>query len=282
MTHNLEGQKKYITQMNEKIMQYTSKKTRLDVGGKIFSCSIETLCKEESFFSAMFSGRHTLEVDKFDGSYFIDRNPFYFEIILDYLRTGKVNLDRLSSEDMLELIEEVDFYQIQSLKTLLVPQFTWLNGTDTLTKTGSNLWDYIGISSETYSSGVHNFLIKINYCHTDRSGFVLGIYGDPDIGPGMYQSICGIGLNASTFSSFQLLDQNKLRATNIFDMILDCDNKTIQLLSEGVLLGRGSFNDMLNRFGSVGIAVFLYYIGNSITITKKGPGFRSKKDQDLD
>lgn len=32
------------------------------------------------------SGRFKLEKDEEDGSYFIDRSPEYFEIILDYLR----------------------------------------------------------------------------------------------------------------------------------------------------------------------------------------------------
>jgi len=219
----------------------------------------------------MFSGRYTLEEDKFDGSYFIDRNPFYFEYIIDYFRTGKIKLERLSDNEMVELMEEIDFYQIESLKKLIEEEpFTWENGLGTVAKTTTvNQWDFVAKSSKLYHNGVHKFNIKINFCHTDRSGFVLGVYGDPNIGPGMYGSVCGFGLNASAFSNMQLVEQNKIRSQNAFDMILDCDERIFQIFNDDILIGRGNINDMMNRYGSVRIGVFFYYIGNSITITSK-------------
>lgn len=50
-----------------------------------------------------------------DGSYFIDRNPKLFAIILEYLRTGKLYVKHLDSEQLIALKEELDYYQIPAL-----------------------------------------------------------------------------------------------------------------------------------------------------------------------
>jgi len=271
LNEDLDEKKKSFEKTCEKIHQFTTKKVRLDVGGKIFSCSLDILCREDNFFCSMFSGRFQLEQDQFDGSYFIDRSPFYFEYILDYLRSGKIKIDRLTDVELKELIEEADFYQIISLKALLEDArdpFKWDNGLNTIVKTSSNQWDFIAKSTECYCTGIHKFNIKINQCHMDRSGFVLGVFGDSNIGPGMYGSICGFGLNATTFSSFQLFEPTIIRSSNNYEMIINCEKKKVLVFSENLLCGRGNINEMMNRFGYVRIAVFLYYTGNSITITK--------------
>jgi len=175
LNEDLDEKKKSFEKTCEKIHQFTTKKVRLDVGGKIFSCSLDILCREDNFFCSMFSGRFQLEQDQFDGSYFIDRSPFYFEYILDFLRNGKVKIDRLTDVELKELIEEADFYQIISLKALLEDArdpFKWDNGLNTIVKTSSNQWDFIAKSTECYCTGIHKFNIKINQCHMDRSGFV--------------------------------------------------------------------------------------------------------------
>ena len=61
----------------------------------------------------MFSGHFKLEKDDEDGSYFIDRNPYYFEVILDFLRTKTIKLSKFSDEELEELIAEAQFYQIK-------------------------------------------------------------------------------------------------------------------------------------------------------------------------
>uniref|UniRef100_A0A6B2LEM1 BTB domain-containing protein n=1 Tax=Arcella intermedia TaxID=1963864 RepID=A0A6B2LEM1_9EUKA len=90
----------------------------MDVGGKIFCVSLKTLVREECFFSAMFSGKFKLEQDKEDGSYFVDRSPYFFEYILDFMRTGKLS-HRIRSDEMEEFKDEVMFYQIPSLLKVL-------------------------------------------------------------------------------------------------------------------------------------------------------------------
>ena len=54
------------------------KTVKLNVGGKIFKTSLETLCKDpRSMLAAMFSGRFELKPDE-DGAYFIDRDGKLF------------------------------------------------------------------------------------------------------------------------------------------------------------------------------------------------------------
>jgi len=96
----------------EKLMQEhaaaATNKIVLDIGGQRFATSKTTLLAfRGSFFDAMLSsGKWQPDAD---GTYFIDRNPELFPIILDFLRMGKVNLKKYVMED---LEAELDFYQI--------------------------------------------------------------------------------------------------------------------------------------------------------------------------
>jgi hypothetical protein len=65
-------------------------KVILDVGGKRYSTSVETLTREKNtFFTALFSKQWKLERDPDDKSIFIDRDGKLFQHILAYFRTGK-------------------------------------------------------------------------------------------------------------------------------------------------------------------------------------------------
>ena len=56
-------------------------KVKLDVGGEIFSASVETLTREKNtFFTALFSKQWELECDPDDKSIFIDRNGKLFTL----------------------------------------------------------------------------------------------------------------------------------------------------------------------------------------------------------
>jgi len=57
----------------------------------------------------MLSGRVSSPKDS-NGYYFVDRNPKYFEPILDYLRTGEWSCPPYLSEE--HLLKEADFYMI--------------------------------------------------------------------------------------------------------------------------------------------------------------------------
>eukprot|EP01080_Neovahlkampfia_damariscottae_P006838 gene6838-11000_t len=86
----------------------------LNVGGKYFTTSIETIqTDEDSMLYAMFSGKYPLQVDK-TGKVFIDRDDTHFRKILNYLRTG-VLITPLSSIDAKELLLEAEFYNLKNL-----------------------------------------------------------------------------------------------------------------------------------------------------------------------
>jgi hypothetical protein len=48
-----------------------------------------------------------------DGSYFIDRSPTHFELIMDYLRTGELCKKRLTKWDIEDLEKELDYYLLE-------------------------------------------------------------------------------------------------------------------------------------------------------------------------
>ena len=69
----------------------------LNVGGQLFQTNIQTLCKyPDSMLCAMFS--HTdsglIPMPKTEkGHFFLDADPIYFRVVLNWLRLGKVTLD---------------------------------------------------------------------------------------------------------------------------------------------------------------------------------------------
>ena len=70
---------------------------KLDVGGQIFKTNVNTLCKyPDSMLCAMFSHTNSglTPMPKTDkGHFFLDADPIYFRVILNWLRLGKVTLD---------------------------------------------------------------------------------------------------------------------------------------------------------------------------------------------
>ena len=77
-----------------------------------------------SMLHAMFSGGFDTKPAE-DGSYFIDRDRTHFRYILNYLRTGKLDVpqDETVRE---ELLNEAEFYKIEgsSSMSLLTPSLT--------------------------------------------------------------------------------------------------------------------------------------------------------------
>jgi hypothetical protein len=111
----LEEDKKNYLEITKKLEDvHFAKRIRLNVGGKKFMTSIETLQREpKSFFGIMFSGSWKLELDE-EGSYFIDRDGTHFRYILNYLRGGELLLPS-GEEALRELKKEVEFYQLHEL-----------------------------------------------------------------------------------------------------------------------------------------------------------------------
>ena len=96
---------------------------KLNVGGRLFATSIDTLTKQDNMLRAMFSGRMDLISDT-DGYILIDRCGKHFEMILNYLRDEDaqsliMSLDKISELELYEILKEPKFYCIQSLVNLI-------------------------------------------------------------------------------------------------------------------------------------------------------------------
>jgi BTB/POZ domain-containing adapter for CUL3-mediated RhoA degradation protein len=96
---------------------------KLNVGGRLFSTSIDTLTKQDNMLRAMFSGRMDVITDS-DGYILIDRSGKHFELILNYLRDEdtqcfSMNLEGKSEIELYEMLKEAKFYCIQPLISMI-------------------------------------------------------------------------------------------------------------------------------------------------------------------
>lgn len=105
---------------------------KLNIGGQIFSTYKSTLTKKipkqnsEELYAAnlleeLLNGTQETRLDE-NGAIFIDRNPRYFEYILDYLRMANTNYDfSLPTRDiLLDLEKDCVYFKINGLKELLL------------------------------------------------------------------------------------------------------------------------------------------------------------------
>lgn len=99
------------------ILNNNQKLVKLNVGGKYFVTSLNTLSSRRGtmFYKQILRG----EFKKLDVIPFYDREPTYFPIILNFLRTGKVNLNLLSNEQKEDLLQECIFYEISYIIEIL-------------------------------------------------------------------------------------------------------------------------------------------------------------------
>jgi hypothetical protein len=93
-------------------------KVLLDVGGREFSTTVDTLTSEkDTFFTLLFSSQWELEKDE-KGRIFIDRNGDLFAEILEYMRNPDQFL--LADERLRQrLTNEARFYKLNNLITIL-------------------------------------------------------------------------------------------------------------------------------------------------------------------
>jgi len=78
----------------------------------------------------MFSGKYLTKPNE-EGTYFIDRNPHMFQLILDYLRGEEIYIKEIPARDKKQLLRDAQYYQIHELEegmTLVSTSFVWTNG----------------------------------------------------------------------------------------------------------------------------------------------------------
>jgi len=133
----------------------------------------------------MFSGRWETKKEE-DGTFFVDRDPFVFRHILNFLRTSKIDLESLTQQESKILIEDAEYYCIKPLVEILQkepPQFEikFLPGDNYIlsindkraTKTGQTKWDTCILGNQQVSSGVYVWTLSI--VHSIKSYIMVGI-----------------------------------------------------------------------------------------------------------
>eukprot|EP01084_Bolivina_argentea_P175621 304095_1 len=87
----------------------------LNIGGKLFETTIQTLTITESIFKRMFGGTFRI-----DTTPFIDRDPTHFNHILNYLRDKKLKLNRNELINIYPQLQmEATYYGVTGLLHLL-------------------------------------------------------------------------------------------------------------------------------------------------------------------
>ncbi|XP_068257937.1 BTB/POZ domain-containing protein KCTD17 isoform X2 [Nyctibius grandis] len=82
--------------------------------GRLWATFRQTLCREQKSFLCRLCQGEELQSDRDEtGAYLIDRDPTYFGPILNFLRHGKLVLDKDMAEE--GVLEEAEFYNIGPL-----------------------------------------------------------------------------------------------------------------------------------------------------------------------
>ncbi|EGD75380.1 hypothetical protein PTSG_06457 [Salpingoeca rosetta] len=167
-------------------------RVQIDVGGTVFTTSKQTLTKfANSFFASMFSGRHELQPED-DGSFFVDRDPFVFRHVLNFMRGQPPQLEELSDVELKALKQDAQFYQLPELLEALTPpepmlalpsckftsgnNYTLNTERDTVTKTGGdNGWNTNALGEAIPSTGATTIRFTIMQTNGPNSNIMLGI-----------------------------------------------------------------------------------------------------------
>lgn len=109
------GIEKEMTQTyNDYILNKSNKIIKFNVGGTIFSTFQKTILSSNGKDSLLEGVLLDKEIDK-SRELFFDRNPFYFNYILNYLRNGELNIKLLSNHQWGYLLNEAKYFQIHGL-----------------------------------------------------------------------------------------------------------------------------------------------------------------------
>ena len=145
----------------------------LNVGGTKFTTTRATLTSEpDSMFARMFQHERSMQPaaqDK-EGAYLIDRNPKYFEPILNFLRSRELFIDPGIS--LKGVLSEAKYFGIQSLVTMLEDN----NNEPPTEKEGAlKLGSYVSITLPPWYIGSDDDELKGIVKHIDHDNWTIKI-----------------------------------------------------------------------------------------------------------
>jgi len=215
-------------------------RVKLDVGGQIFATSESTLSNKKSgFFSAMFSGRWSINKEE-DGSIFIDRDPLIFGHILNYLRGEEFPISKMGQIELERLKKDKEFYQIDSQELIEVERdsFDPLScgpgiqlSENNLTATSAMRGYCSVVSCKGYQKGIHIWKVRTDHFPIPSQWIAIGIAHKEQLSKSIdYISSyslsstnqkCAPSLTTTTTASSDWKDGD------IIDVILDCSQNKL-------------------------------------------------------
>lgn len=154
----------------------------LNIGGKIFNTNKQTLMSiKNTYFYGLMVNNEKFKLNP-NGVYFIDRDPIVFDRILNFLRTGNLNINELTPYLITILNDDLDYYclpiplELQPINNINFLKWdntrksihcTLSNNNLTVTKTsGTFTWNCIMVGNIT----VDKYTVRI-----DKTRFIGGI-----------------------------------------------------------------------------------------------------------
>lgn len=156
---------------------------RFNVGGTLFATSRETLLAEPNvYFTALLAAKQAPKDDK--GNYFIDRDPTYFGIILNFLRdANSFDAKDYSQQQLKKLKAEAEYYCISSMLRTAKSSPTWAwdvtksygfaFSNDNRTAKGKGPGDLV--ATVGFSSGYHEWYVNADYAVASGSQIYVGV-----------------------------------------------------------------------------------------------------------
>lgn len=199
----------------KKAKNNSNKKVVLDVGGKRFATRPSTLMKyETSYFTALLLNE---ELKDEDGSFFIDRNPKLFGVLLDFLRTDKLDFEPCKV-NMTKLREEFEFYSVPFPNTV-----AFANGEKSATMGQA----YQVNKGTLLEHGKHTWSIRADVV---VNSFDVGVVSPSHTSHFNLQSQTAWGLRASGMCHWgQTQVNNRIKNGDILTFHLDLEAKTLQI-----------------------------------------------------
>ncbi|CAF4177288.1 unnamed protein product [Rotaria socialis] len=244
----LKKEKDEMTRLLKKYDQIVT----LNVGGQLFSTTIETLTKEKCLFTKMFSGQYDLR--EHQGATFIDRDPTHFRTLLNYLRTNTF-IKPKSSEDYNELCLEAEYYQITTLINQLRTETVVIKNSLSR-RLGSRLGasrDATNLCMLKGTSWYYYFCLGMNY--RKHSSSILGCYASMGVATSLWETNKRLGDDSFSWT-LRLCDQQtydehaglrhdsrSLPYHNLFPKgtrvgaLLDLNQGTLEFVVDGVKKG---------------------------------------------